>query len=480
MGVELVITIAIVLAQLVVVFGFLLVERREPTATLAWLLAVVFLPAVGVILYLVIGRTKLTRSRTRLLEVQERVAQVSQCHDRLWCPAPLRGPSDFVDSFLALGARIANLPASPGNACEVLVNASAAYPSIVEAILAARDHIHVEFYIFKDDDVGVRLRDVLAHRARDDIEVRVVVDGVGSMALPRDFWTPLERAGGKVAVFSPVSILRRLRRRDRVDFRNHRKIVVVDGRVGFTGGINIGKEYLGLDPHVGAWRDTHIRIEGPAVLALQHTFAEDWLWAAEELIEDARYYPEPDHAPGDALVQIVDSGPDRRWAPIHRLYVQAIAMAKRRVYITNAYFVPDRVMGEALITAALRDVDVRVLLPRNSDNKLVTLAGRGNFGPLLAAGVRIYEYHTGFVHAKTLLVDDQLGTIGSANMDVRSFRLNFEVNAFVLDARFCQTLAQHFEADLADANEVDAEAWRSLPHWRRVLYTSARLLSPLL
>jgi len=487
---DLVSIIVLAVLDAVVIFGFILVEqRRTPVATLAWLLAVIFVPVAGIVAYLVFGRTRMARSSRRLNHVHDRVREVLE---GLNLPdasrRTIRGrPDSRTPSLLALGDRISTMPATGGNQCQLLVDAEQTYGSMEAAIAGASDHIHVEFYIIRGDETGRRLRDLLVGQARAGVEVRVVADAVGSITLEAEFWDPLIEAGGHFHFFSPVNPLYRLRRPNRIDFRNHRKIVVVDGRVGFTGGINIGDEYLGLDAGLGHWRDTHMRIEGPAVLGLQQAFAEDWVWAADELLENRRYYPEPhvtaepnEGDPTDTTVAIVDSGPDRNWMPIHRIHVQAIAMARQRVWITNPYFVPDKVMEESLVTAALRGVDVRLLLPQGGDVMLISIASEAYFLPLLEAGVRIFRYRGGFVHAKTLVVDEWVGTVGSANMDIRSFQLNFELNAFVVGRHFCQELGRQFDKDCRDAVEVELDEVRGRSYPWRWSRSIARLLSPLL
>ncbi|MAG58682.1 MAG: cardiolipin synthase, partial [Planctomycetes bacterium] len=364
----------------------------------------------------------------------------------------------------------------------------------IEAVEAAQEHVHVQFYIIQPDRTGFALRDRLIRRANDGIKIRVLCDGLGSGRLPSDFWQPLVDAGGEAAVFHPVfRWIVPFRRRDRVDFRNHRKIVVVDGKVGFTGGINIGNEYLGLDPDMGQWRDTHLSIEGPAVLGLQTAFVEDWMAATGRVVEDDGCFPVPDTS-GTSVVQIVDSGPDRTWSPIAHVFMQAYATARDRIWITSPYFVPSPEIYETLITAALRGVDVRLLLPVRADSLLVHLAAHSYYRRLLDAGVRIYHYESmgwrwrrrrqparkGFIHAKTLVVDDWVGTIGSSNMDMRSFKPNFELNAFVLDRAFVQALATQFRADLQDAREFTSAELAQAGIPKRLMWQTARLLSPLL
>lgn len=462
------------------IVAVLIEERRRPSATLAWLLAIAFLPFLGVVLYLVIGRMRASRVATRRERAADRIRPVLERHS---VQAALEaGAHPEIEprtaSLLSLGRRLSTTPASHGNRAEILVDGDAAYRSMADAMDAATDHIHVEFYIIEPDEVGTGLRDHLAERARDGVAVRVLTDAVGTR-LPFGFWDPLLEAGGRAAVFEPVISPWRRRRHYRVDFRNHRKIVVVDGRVGFTGGINVGKEYLGRDPALGSWRDTHVRLDGPAALSLQTAFAEDWYSASGELLDAARYFP-PTAGTGTAVVEVVDSGPDRTWSAISYIYSQAIALARERVWITSPYFVPGPHLEQTLIGAALRGVDVRLLLPGVSDSWLVQQTARSYYRRFLEAGVRIFEYQRGFVHSKTMAVDHWVGTVGSANMDTRSFQLNFELNAFVYGDHFAGELAKDFLADQEHAREIDLEQALSVRYPTRLVRSVARLLSPLL
>lgn len=471
-------------AHVVVVLGFLLVDRRRPETTLAWLLTLAFLPGIGLVLYFVFGTPRHRRRARRLAARTGRLDALLEPHG--W-PVRARGVTAAMledprtQSMLKLGRNVDASWASTGNACELLLDGAATYGAIAAAIGAATHHVHVEFYIIRPDDTGRALRDLLVDRARAGVAVRVLCDGVGSSGLPRGFWAPLVAAGGRAAMFHPVSLLSRLRRRDRIDFRNHRKIVVVDGVHGFAGGINVGREYLGLNPDVGHWRDTHVRISGPATLALQRTFAADWLVATGEAVDAAPYYPPAPPLVGHtALVQIVASGPAARWSAIHLLHDQAIALARERIWLTSPYFVPDDVLENALVGAALRGVDVRLLLPARSDAWLVRHASRSYFPDLLDAGVRIFEYGRGFLHAKTMVIDDWMATVGSANLDMRSFYLNFELNAFIYGRPFARELAAAYTRDIAAAREVTAAEIESIGYPRRLLESGARLLSPLL
>lgn len=471
----------LLIVELVVIFGYVLIERRQPSATLAWLLTVISLPVLGVFLYLVFGRTRMRRQASRRRKLRDKSIAAMRKHRYQDEPLGQSGVDERTEPTVRLAVRMDAVPASKGNDVRVLVNAADAYGAMRESIADAQKHLHLEFYIWNDDTTGRDFRDRLVARAKAGVEVRVLVDAFGSSGLPSDFFAPLVEAGGHAAVFSPLSRFRRLFKGGRVDFRNHRKLLIADGIVGYTGGINIGDEYLGQDETVGMWRDTHMRIEGPAVYGLQRAFLEDWCWASEEArFEIDDYFPKMESTAGDDVVLIVDSGPDRRWWPIYRLHVQAIALARKRIWLTNPYFLPDRVMEEALVTAALRGVDVRVLVPVKNDSRLVALASEALFPTLLDAGIKIYRYGNGFVHAKTLLVDDWLGTVGSANLDTRSFQLNFELNAFAFGSELTGTLAQNFEADVGDTKALTESEVRDVGYGTRLARQAAHLLSPLL
>ena len=479
---EFLITLTIVLIHGLAVLALLLSERRQPAATLAWIFAIIFLPFFGLWFYYLLGASRFRREVTRASEAADRIERVA-CESRSGeGPLPTELGSGRTRSLLRLGSRISNRPACSGNQANMLVDGAATYAAMTEALNEARDHIHVLFYIIQPDETGSALRDLLAARAAEGIEVRVLVDGVGSSSLPDDFFLPVVRAGGQAAVFKPLRwLVVRTRWRDRVDFRNHRKIVVVDGRVGFTGGINIGREYLGLDPERGTWRDTHLRVEGPVVNSLQRVFAGDWFQATQQLLGLARYYPEgKSPLPGDCLAQVIDSGPDFDWSPISHIFTHCVSLARERIWIANPYFVPGLPMRHALITAALRGVDVRVLLPARSDSFLVRWASRSYFKEFLEAGVRIFRYERGFLHAKTMLADDWVATIGSANLDMRSFYLNFELNVFVYGREMVEELAVQFELDLTHASESSLKEERALGFPQRLLSSGARLMSPLL
>jgi cardiolipin synthase len=466
-----------------VIVSILIGQKRQPTATLAWILTVTLIPFAGIFLYLLIGRTKTRRILRRTRKAARALAPVVERHGmRAWHPLDgLSREERRTCDLIILGERLTAARTSRLNEVTPLDSAAATYRAMLEAIDAAQHHVHILFYIIQPDQTGQILRDRLVHCATRGVSVKVIVDAVGSARLPDSFWTPLVDAGGRVAAFNPVSIFTsELRRRDRVDFRNHRKLVIVDGRVAFTGGINIGREYLGLDPEIGHWRDTHLKIAGPAVLSLQEVFALDWLSAAGHDRSIESWFPEPELHEDGCLVEIVDSGPDTEWAPVEQIYLHAIAQARQRVWLATPYFVPSAPLDAMLFNAAMRGIDVRILLPERADSLLVNLASRSYFSQLLGGGVRIFLYERGFMHAKTMVIDEWMGTVGSANMDVRSFQLNFELNAFVFDPRFCRELARQFQIDLGHAREHTSEDESRLGLGQRILQQISRLFSPLL
>lgn len=479
------------LAHLLVVVGFLLVERRQPAATLAWVVVLIFVPYVGIAAYFMFGpprRVRRARIHARIVNAPRKLLGEVALDLRAGGAADVQ---PYALSVMRLAQRLSGSPVTLGNNLQPLVDAAATYAAIGKAIAAAEHHIHLLYYIYREDGVGTRLRDALIERARAGVYVRVLLDAVGSAPLRGPFWSPryrrffedLLKAGGQVHFYGrpgPLTApLSRFGNADRLDFRNHRKVVIVDGAVGFVGGINIGDEYLSLDSDLGAWRDTHARLVGPEVLALQATFAGDWQITTGAALQGDRYFPAQKLGPGTA-VQVMPSGPDRRWSPLLHVFVQAITLAEKRVCITSPYFIPEAIVQQSLQSAALRGVDVRLLLPSVSDNRIVRWASQSYYRDLLEAGVQIYEYQAGFLHAKTMVVDDWFATIGSANVDLRSFHLNYEIGALAYDAAICEQVAAQFERDIERSKRIRKHDIRRLAVPQRLIRGVSRLLSPLL
>lgn len=463
--------IALEVVWVIAISCYILLERRPPLATVAWIVSMATLPLLGMFVYYFLGPRRLDRKRRRRI-----VARTAK-RNRARGTTPDRASA--VDTLGITGSRLAAIaagteqaPPLPCTALEIFEKGSEAYDAIIEAIGSATHHVHLEYYIFKEGVVAGRLREALIARRTAGVEVRLLLDGLGTSRLG-DFLQPMRDAGIEIARFGPKM------RPGFVNFRTHRKIVVCDGRIGFTGGMNVDDCHDETVVGAEAWRDTHLRMEGDAVAPLALAFLEDWQYATDIILDGERYLPSLTGA-GDKMVQLCASGPDAHPQSIHAVYFTAITTARQRVWISTPYFVPDESMQSALSGAALRGVDVRVLVPAKSDQPLVDAAARSYFPELLAAGVRIHAYGPPALHAKTMLVDADAAIVGSANLDNRSLRLNFEVLAICYGDAPVHRLAALFEADLRHAREVTPKdlTRETLP--RRLFEGFARLLSPML
>jgi len=471
---DVVLSIAATLLEIVSIsfIPIVLVRKKEASSTAAWILLLLFVPLVGVVLFWFLGRDRVRiparRKHRATVEVRERmrVPEGMLVHTALDTllekfPEPRRG-------VMRLASLVGRIGIARGNKIDVLVGAPATYDAIIEAIDRATDHVHAEFFILRADASGRRFRDALVRAAERGVRVRVLYDGFGSVGAGR-LLAPLRAAGGRSASFLPLDPIRRAWT---FNLRNHRKLVVIDGAVGFTGGINVGDEFLG-------WRDLFLRIAGPAVWKMQAIFVEDWSFAEGFELVDPAFSPAV-QPQGDSVAQIVASGPDSTNENIHRLYFAAIASARERVWITTPYFVPDRAILMAIETAALRGVDVQLVLPRQNNHRLTGQAGRSFYDELLGAGVRIHEYLPSMLHTKTLIVDGDFATVGTANLDTRSFRLNFELIAVVYDKVVVDALERIFAIDRAQTEEVTLARWRQRPVTQRLMEGLGRLFAPLL
>lgn len=456
------------LAYLLWLGSWIVLQKREPVATLSWLLGLAVLPYLGFLIYHVFGPQKIKRHRLRRGHARAASTDLP----------PGAHPTPVAVELAKLGQAATGLAPTTAREVRLLVDGGATYDALLAAVAGAQQHVHLEYYIYAADRTGTMLRDALVERARAGVKVRLLLDAVGSGNARRSFFAPLLEAGGELCWFHPMRF-GRVWQRPWLNMRTHRKIVVVDGRVAFTGGINITddeNERLRAD----AYRDLHLRIEGDAVRTLQQVFAEDWAYATgrRDFIADVARATPPATA-GAIPTQVLTSGPDSSWEAIHRLHVAAIHEARRRVWLVTPYFVPGEAAMMALTSAALGGLDVRLLVPKMSDSRLVTYAARSYFDDLLAAGVKVYEYGPRMLHTKALLTDDELVMIGSANFDHRSFRLNFEVTLLFRDKALATQLAALIEAELSSAPRVHDNRARSL--WRyRLPEALARLLSPLL
>jgi cardiolipin synthase A/B len=457
----------------------LLLLKKRPSATLAWLWAIVFIPIVGAVVYFAIGTDRLKRRRLK----RRTLYSARAAHHRTETGTTDAASAAHLEKlprrdrqFLELIARVNRLPVSSASGLRILPDAADFYSALEARIREAKHHVHLEFYIWNGDETGLRFIKSLVEAARRGVVVRLLLDGVGSHAFAEELLKDFVAAGGN---FSWFQSLDPKRNRFFLNLRNHRKLQIIDGAIGFVGGMNIGREYEGLDESIGHWRDVQVEAEGPVVSELQDVFADDWFFATDEKIRGAPYFPEFEGRTHQ-LVQVVLGGPDRRNEPISKTIVSLLNEATERVWIATGYFVPDDIILAALELAASRGVDVRLLISEKNDHPWLVVVGRSYYGQLLAAGVRIFEYSVGINHAKIMLSDDQWGMIGSANLDYRSMRLNFELNLLVHSAERNAELAKILEHDFALCQEIDPDVFPHRPFRRRFLEAALRPLSPLL
>lgn len=452
-----------------VLVPWIVLEKRSPTATLAWIFGLMLLPVVGVPFYLLLGPRRLERKKSRLLAARATVGRrVEDCD---W----FHEVSPDAAALMKVATRLDGMAPMRAESVRVLVDGDETYDAILAAIAGAQHHVHCEYYIFRDDAVGQRVMTALMARAKAGVEVRLLVDAVGE-AISEDWEARLDDAGVRLEYFNRAFSGRMGQRI--FNFRTHRKIVVVDGVIGFTGGINITDDHSQRERGAKAWRDTHVEIRGEAVQGLQRTFLENWSFASQEKKTGAEldaYFPAPTTR-GQHLVQIVASGPDDSARAIQAFYVGAIGTARKRVWLTTPYFVPNEALYSALLLAALRGVDVRILLPHQTDSRMVDLASATYHDELMRAGVRIYIYGPPMLHAKTAVIDD-VGIIGTANLDDRSLRLNFEVVAACYGADIVEKLMQLFERDHEHAR-LKMRLEEKKPLRQRLVQSLARLFAP--
>lgn len=448
--------------------------KRDPVSALAWSLVVILLPILGFLLFLVFGYTHVYRPLKRKRRHHRVFEQRTGAAKR----GRLPNAADEADygGLGQLAVRLGATPPLPGNAVMLYHATKVGHGALLEAIAEARDHIHLEYYIVQPDETGRELLALLTRKARQGCEVRLLYDALGSWTLKSRLLRPLHKAGGKSAAFLGISLLRR---RLQVNMRNHRKLVVIDGRLAFTGGMNIGNEYLGLSRWFRYWRDNLMRIEGPAVAALQNIFAEDWDFSADELLDSPRYFPELVNV-GESIVQVIDSGPDQEINGLREIIFAALTTAKSRLCIATPYFVPDIGILDALKLAARRGVEVRLICPLKSDNRLADFGSRYYWAELLDEGIHIHEYLRGMMHAKMMLVDDRWGWVGTANLDRRSLQLNFENVCILHSERELAALAKAFQRDLKRSREVLRDEFAKRSPTTKLLENTSRLFSPIL
>lgn len=452
-------------------------QNRNPSSTLAWIMVLALLPGVGLILYFLLGQNYFRRRKFDKKAEQDRLSYERIDRVGKLLPRDLSQFSPGQQRLLHLSQRLARTPFSMASRTQVLTNGEETFSTLLRELKKAKHHIHMEYYIYRADDIGRKIQKTLIAKARAGVEVRFMFDAVGSIGLPKTFINELREAGAKVGIYGEV---RFLALSSRVNYRNHRKIVVVDGNIGFIGGLNVGDEYLSRSKTYGFWRDTHMLVKGEAVRSLQIIFLQDWQYVTGEKIMDPAYLsPELEQGCSGA-VQIVPSGPDNESRALKNIFFAMITSAKKSVWLATPYFIPDEDIMTALRVAGMAGIDVRLLFPAKPDKRLPFLASHSYFPSLLEVGVKIYEYEKGFLHSKLLIIDGEVATVGTANMDMRSFHLNFEVNVLLLHDDSIEKMVKDFERDLLTTNLINKDEFMKKKFLVRMAESAARLLSPLL
>lgn len=454
--------------------------RKDPRGMLSWILTLLLLPVLGLVLYALMGessiRRKVRRRRRQRQAIAHRLDSKKAAIGDAFDARRSTHLSESEKSLIHLATRVSGSVVTSDNDVVIYHDAEQAFLAMSLAIEAAQSHVHMLYYIYRHDETGAALGQLLRKKAAQGVEVRLLLDAVGCWRLSRAFVRWLSEGGVNVAFFMPWGLTRR---RMQLNFRNHRKMTVVDGRTAFTGSKNIGDEYLGRKKKFGPWRDIYLRMSGPCVTQMQEIFVEDWHFSTEVDLSSDAYFPTPEKA-GEHLVQIVPSGPDGYADVLHQLLVAAVSDARGEIAVLTPYFVPDRAMLVALCFAAYRGVTVRLLLPSRSDHWLVLWAGRSFYDELLRAGVEIYEYDAGMLHSKMVVIDGRWAMVGSANMDVRSFQINFELTNLLYDAGLAGELRDDFLHLLRQARRVYLRDVKRWTHRQTLAAGVARLATPLL
>lgn len=468
-----IIFIALYVYTLISTISVLLLENRNPVKSLSWVLVLLFLPGLGLFLYLIFGqnfRKQKTISKKSLRFAANR-PHVSFDIDRL-------NPNLMDNNQLNLIRLLytnSDAKAYPNNKIDILSDGKTTFDAMFNAIQNAKNHIHIEFFIFGNDKISNQLRELLIEKASAGVRVRMIYDYWGSFFLSRWYLQSLREAGVYLRPFLPL----RLRLgRSKINYRNHRKILIVDGEVGFTGGLNVADRYI-FGNALGMWRDTFVRFEGSVVHGLQQLFLMDWYFVEGKLITDPKYYPIPQKFDSN-LAQIVISGPDTQWESIMQGISSAIMSATRYVYIHTPYFIPNDVVENCIQMSAMSGVDVRIMIPARSDSRLSDACTFSYMGRLLEAGVKVYRYTEGFLHSKAIVIDDFISIVGSANLDERSFNQNFEANAFIYEEKTAYRLKELFFRDMQNCEELTLEAWTNRRRRQKLKESFARLFSPLM
>lgn len=456
-------------------------QRKEPKSAWAWLLVINALPGIGFLMYLLAGTDMHKRKMFKIKGIEEQVNEAVRHQEYSVRKreqenenSQLQGYSDLV----LYNLEVSDAVLTEDNEVTIFTDGNDKFDALIEDIRNAKQYIFLQYYIIKNDVLFAGIRDVLLEKAAEGVEVRILYDAMGCRSTGKRFWKDMKAQGIHVAVFFPA-IFGRLQLR--VNYRNHRKIAIIDGKIGYVGGFNIGKEYIGLDPKFGHWRDTHLRIRGSALVPLLVRYIQDWDYAAKEnLFTHPEYFVYPDENCGTTKMQIISSGPDSVNQDIRDNYLRLIHKAKKRIYIQTPYFIPDESIQTALLIAAHSGVEVNVMIPCKPDHPFVYWATMSYVGELVMAGANCYTYNNGFLHAKGLSIDGEACCYGTANMDIRSFALNFEVNAMIYDEKIAQQMEEIFREDLKLCTQITRDMYKGRSLWLRFKEQVCRLLSPVL
>lgn len=448
-------------------------DTRTPQGAVAWFIALIAFPVLTLPLYWIFGRSKFNGYVEAMRAGEERFLEIVGNNHALPAVKKL-SERQRPHAPRAAFETLAQMPFMGGNRLDLLVNGQATFEAIFKQIENAQKYVLIQFYIVNDDTLGRQLKELLIRKAEQGIRINFLFDEIGCHATPSAYWDDMRRAGIDVSSFHTT---KGRGNRFQINFRNHRKIVVVDGHTAFVGGHNVGDEYLGESKRFRGWRDTHLRITGPAVLGVRVSFAKDWYWATGTFYELDLSIPEP-HGNVDALT--IPTGPADDLESCSLMFIRAINASRKRFWIASPYFVPDGAVSKALQLAAMRGVDVRIMLPRKPDHLLVYLAGFACLKELGMRNIKVYRYDEGFLHQKVFLADDDYGAVGTANLDNRSFRLNFEITTIVENRAFCQQLEQMFLDDFEHCVEVGTGEYHDKNIVLQTIIKFARLLSPIL
>ncbi|MFV0566400.1 MAG: cardiolipin synthase [Flavobacteriaceae bacterium] len=465
-----------------VTVAIVIVNTSTTSKALAYLMLIFLFPVLGLIVYFAIGRNYRTNKLySKKLEIDRKAFPELEREVGEYSNQVLTNFSQKLGNFFNLAKFIEiNSVITTNNQLKLLVNGEEKFPELITDLKNAKHFIHIEYYIYESDDIGIQIAEILKQKAREGVEVRFIYDDFGSKSIRKSFVANLVKSGVEAYPFYKVKLLLLA---NRINYRNHRKIVVIDGHVGYVGGINVSDKYINLSKNKRYWRDTHLKITGAAVLSLQRVFMADWNFCAKQNIGvTQKYFPLErafDNKTGQ-LAQIVYSGPDSDCPNIMYAMIQAVLLSKKEILITTPYFIPDASFMNALKIASLSNVDVKILVPDKSDNVFVNATSNSYYQELLEVGIGVYRYQKGFVHAKTMVCDGFVSTIGTTNLDHRSFDLNFEVNAFVYNETLSENLRQNFYNDLKHAKKIDLAAWKKRPLLIRFSERVVRLMSPLM